>query len=227
MKISNLMNKIIYIFLLPIILFNSCNYETKNNNIEFYRIPMVCGAVSGIACGSKSKPILLALDGETEIIESRINHSGNILAIIWNETSNTETRKKLSDKIFKRYKIELEKIESTQYEKLLSDFENKKNWYLSKAVDQLSKIEANIIAQRFVDRTNLQTPLSEDKLKKLKEEIIFVLINIFTENDSDKASNSIIKEKKLLEVGSKYLNEEEIKSYKNAVALGITPIENE
>jgi len=228
----------VVVIVLATLLFNRCNAlnsESSTDHISFYKVPLVCGAAPAIGCGSKAKPILLGLEEQKEIAEAWLNRSGTMIAIVWNRTTDIELRHNASDEIFKKNKLKVEEIDGKEYKSLLKVFENKKDWLRGEDVDQLSKEEASQIAERLIARTNLKTPLTKYKSENLKREIASILTTRFTKkysykiNDEDAWSEEIKKklENQLLESGKKYLDENEMQSFMEAVALGLGPIEKE
>jgi len=220
------------------LIFNQCNSldsKTSTNDISFYKVPLVCGAAPDIGCGSRSKPVLIGLEEQKEISEAWLNRSGAIIAIVWNRSNDLSSRNNATDEIFKKNKINVKEIDENEYTHLLKDFENKKDWYRSEEVDELSKEEASLIAARLIARTNLKTTLTNTKIVNLKREITGILITRFTKkysykiNDKDAWSEEIKKKhiNELLEAGKKYLDENEIKFFENAITLGLGPTEYE
>lgn len=227
--------------------FVSANKESVNNktSISFYKVPLVCSAAPEIGCGSKSKPVLLGLGKKNNVVsEAWLNRAGTIIAILWNKTSSPELRITTANAVFKENKLEVAEIKGKEYKEMLADFQEKKNWYLGTEVDKLSMEEAGVIAERLVYRINdivvvnndKTSLLTEEKKQNLKKGFADVFKKHFSKNygseiNSDE-KNVVQKfktetENELLGVGKKYLNEKEMKALKDAIALGLRPIESE
>src|SRR5436309_8945593 len=65
--------------------------------ISLYEVPLVCPAAPQIGCGSRSKPILLALEQQAGVAEAWLNRSGTMIAIVW----KPEARRKARTSAFK------------------------------------------------------------------------------------------------------------------------------
>lgn len=226
--------------------FVSGNKEAVNNktSISFYKVPLVCSAAPEIGCGSKSKPVLLGLEKKNNVVsEAWLNRAGTVIAIVWNENSSSELRTTTANAVFKENKLDVAEVKGKEYKKMLADFQEKKNWYLGTEVDKLSMEEAGVIAERLTNRINdivvnndKAPPLTGEKNQNLKKGFADVFKKRFSKNygseiNSDE-KNVVQKfktetENELLEVGKKYLNEKKMKALKDAITLGLRPIESE
>lgn len=237
------MKKILFsLIALSAITFNACNNSNsgtaQNEVVNFYDVPLVCGAPPHIGCGSKAKPILLGLEKKNDVVkEAWLNREGTVIAIVWNENVSAELKTKTSDAIFKENKMDVTLLSENEHRKMLIDFEQKKNWYRGAEVDKLSMEEAAIIAERLVKRINAKTPLTKEKSGVLQQAITnnfkttFKAINsTLNINTDEKKAMETYKQKfetEILEIGKKYLNETEMIALKDAIANGLTPTEDE
>ena len=57
--------------------------RASSERLSFFEVPLECGAVESLGCGSAAKPILNELDRNSRIAEARINRPGTILAVVW------------------------------------------------------------------------------------------------------------------------------------------------
>lgn len=214
---------------------NRTNTTTKEI-ISFYDVPLVCPAAPQIGCGGKSKPVLLGLEKKNDVVsEAWLNREGTVIAIVWNDNASSELRTTTADAIFKENKMDVKLVEGKNYKKMLTDFQEKKNWYRGTEMDKLTLEEVDVIIERLLKRINSKTPISQEKTQLLKTEFATFLENLFTQNYSSEInSNPKVMEKEkhkikneLLEIGKKYLNETEMNSLKEAIALGLRPSESE
>ena len=223
---------------LALILFNGCNSvenTTAASNVSFYEVPLVCGAAPDIGCGSKSKPVLLGLEEKKEINEAWLNRSGTIIAVVWNLPADHKSLNNASEEIFSKNKLNVKELDGDQYKELLSAFDSKEGWLRGAAVDQLSIEEAIGIAKRLIARINHKTPLSEYKSESLIREIDSSLIVRFTKeysykiNDKANWTKETIQEQEnlLLAIGTKYLDDSQMQSFKDALLLGMGPTDEE
>lgn len=211
--------------------------KTVKEIISFYDVPLVCPAAPQIGFGGKSKPVLLGLEKKNDIVsEAWLNREGTVIAVVWNENAASELRITTADAIFKENKMDVKLIGGKDYKQMLTDFQEKKNWYRGAEVDKLSLEEKDIIIERLLKRINSKTPLSQEKNTSLKTEFSAALKNRFTKTYSSEINSNPEKatenskqemENELLEIGKKYLNETEMNSLKEAIALGLRPTESE
>jgi len=222
------------------ILLASCGCYKKgfcSSNVTFYKVPLVCPAAPNIGCGSKSKPVLLGLEKKSNVIsEAWLNRSGTVIAVVWKENSSKELQKLTADSVFQENKMDVTLISGKEGKKTKTEFENKQNWYRGTNVDKLSVEEAEIIADRLINRVNAKTPLSKEKSDSLRTGFIQVFTNRFTKNYSSEINSNEQKvfdenktqmEENILAVGKKYLSELEMQSLNDAIALGLRPTEEE
>ncbi len=139
--------------------------ETYNSDISYYEVGLVCNAAPNIGCGSRSKPILLELDGQNEIKEALLNKAGTVIKVIWQNDVDINAKKKITEKVFRNHKIGAKHRSETQIAST--------NWLNANDVDLLSKEEAGIIAEQLIESYRSQGELTgeqEDRLKKDIEE---------------------------------------------------------
>lgn len=206
-------------------------------NVSFYEVPLMCAAAPEIGCGSKSKPVLLGLEKKINVIsEAWLNRQGTVIAVVWQKGTSADSRMATANAVFEENNMNITGLSGLEHQNMLSDFDNKKNWYKGNAVDKLSIEEADVIASRLVARINSKTILSKEKSETLKKEFADVFKNRFTKNYGSEINSNEEKvwteskqntEEDLLAVGQKYLTEGELVSLKEAIALGLRPTEKE
>ena len=211
--------------------------ESKgSNSVTFYTVPLVCPGAPQIGCGTKSKPVLLGLEKQNNIVsEAWLNREGTAIAVLWSENASSDLRTTTADAIFKENKMDVKLVSGKDHEDLLAAFQKKTNWYQGMEVDKLSSEEEEIITERLLSRVNLKTPLCQEKTQFLQTEFVAALKNRFIKtfssevNSDPKVIENEIQEmnKEFLEIGKKYLNETEMNALKDAVALGMQPTESE
>ena len=77
----------------------------NDDNISFYRVPLVCNAASHIGCGSRSKPVLLGLEKTDLVTEAWLNRAGNTIAVVWANKTNFADRQKVASQVFSAQKV--------------------------------------------------------------------------------------------------------------------------
>ena len=157
---------------------------TKNGNINFYKVPLVCNAAPTIGCGSRAKPVLLNLQKIPEINEVKLNRSGTTIAVAWEDGTNSTLGQPIVDDIFKKHQLATQLLLGDDYLTALSSFDQKEIWLKGSEVDQLSREEASFIADQIVEavkkKTNL-TPENEKRLHKKATDTFFELFLNFEE----------------------------------------------
>lgn len=63
--------------------------EADGGVASFFHVRLECGAAPHLGCGTRSRPILLELEGERSIREAWLNRQGTVLAVVWSELSES------------------------------------------------------------------------------------------------------------------------------------------
>jgi len=105
----------------------------------------------------------------------------------------------------------------------LKDFLSGKGWYRGSDVDRLSEEEAGIIAARYVRRVQAKTPLANDKAEGLQHALADALRKKLTGD----CSGPNQKQSSLEDVAREYLDQEQIKIFREATYKGVRPLPNE
>ncbi len=207
----------------------------KNVVITFYKVPLVCSAAPEIGCGSKAKPVLKQLEKNTSVAEAWLNHTGTVIAIVWKANNNMAAGEKNAMAIFKEQNLDVQMVTGKEYDAMLSDFSNKKNWLRDTDVDKLSMIEAGEIGSRIVARVNAKAPLSIETSSLLKTDFEtlfkkrFIAMNTTDVNKDPNLIDTFRQqtEDDLLAIGKKYLDSLQMNALQAAITLGLQPVEGE
>ncbi len=70
----------------------------KDQNINFYKVPLVCNAAPTIGCGSRAKPVLKDFEESKEVSEAWLNRAGTVIAVVWKEESENGGKESISKK---------------------------------------------------------------------------------------------------------------------------------
>src|SRR5712692_1838666 len=117
------------------------------DRISVFKAPLICPAAPQIGCGSASKPILLDLERQPEVLEAWLNRAGTRVAVVWKPDAGAAARQKVVAELKEDHLIELD---GKPREETVTDFLAGKQWYHGADVDRLSDEEAGIIAARLV-----------------------------------------------------------------------------
>ncbi len=142
--------------------------STEKRFITFLRVDLVCGAASDIGCGSRSKPILIDLEKQSDIAEAWLNRQGTIIAVVWND--NQDANENLLRQILKKHK-KSGTILGDEKSKILEEKFRSERWYRTDEVDELSTEEAGRIAENIMNVIVSQDFIGENESAKMKSEI--------------------------------------------------------
>ncbi len=143
----------------------------ENDNTSYYEVGLVCNAAPNIGCGSRSKPVLLALNRQDEIKEAKLNKEGTIISIDWEDNVSINTRHLIADKIYKSNKVDVNEINGTKI--------SSKIWLNSNDVDRLSLEEASIIANQLIATYKKKRELTEIQENNLRNDIENIFYDFF------------------------------------------------
>jgi hypothetical protein len=101
-------------------------YESDEEVITFYEVPLVCGAAPEIGCGSRAKPVLLEMEKISTIKEAWLNREGTVYAIVWNGKDQT---KKIAQPIFEKHNVAFKKISNADAARYRKNFRELGKWY--------------------------------------------------------------------------------------------------
>jgi copper chaperone CopZ len=191
------------------------------NRVSLFKVPLQCLAAPQIGCGSAAKPILLDLERKHGVFEAWLNRAGTIIAVIWGPGSDAETRRSVAAELKEDHAIEME--EGAPRDAAVKDFLSGKGWYRGSDVDRLSEEEAGIIAGRYVRRVQAKTPLANDKAEGLERAVADTLRKKLT-GDCSRPNQ---KQSSLEDVAREYLDQEQIKIFREATDKGVRPLPNE
>jgi hypothetical protein len=128
--------------------------------IGVYSVPLRCPLVTGLGCGSESKPIMTKLDGHSAVAGAWLNHAGTTLAVFWKEGTDTTQRSEAIASAFQNHAAPNELSGATR-DLVLKDFLSGVAWYRTAALDELSGEEADIVASRWVGKITAVLPLPQ------------------------------------------------------------------
>ncbi len=182
----------------------------NDDNISFYRVPLVCNAASHIGCGSRSKPVLLGLEKTDLVTEAWLNRAGNTIAVVWANKTNFADRQKVASQVFSAQKVKASMLMMEDYTEKLQSFESGNGWHRGSDVDKLSREEADIMADRIILTLKEQKKLKSAKdTKDLQKEIAGVWYDWFLNFESRKELGDpnayLEKLENIIEIGEKYV----------------------
>ncbi len=151
--------------------------------LDFYEAPLVCNAAPSIGCGSRSKPVLLDLERDKLVVEAWLNRSGTVIAVIWNETAKDDDKIAFIDSTFQRHELDATKVnDAERRSQLLEHFGEEGVWYRGRQVDQLSREEAGIVAERVAGMIENYHPLESGLRAKVVASVKTVFEKWYTDD---------------------------------------------
>ena len=180
------------------------------DRVSVFKAPLVCPAAPQIGCGSASKPILLDLEKQPGVFEAWLNRAGTIIAVLWRPESDAQTRSKVATDLKEDRATELQ---GDSRGKAVQDFLSGKGWYHGVDVDRLSEEEADIIAARLVRWVQAKSSLAKEKAEGLQRAFAETLRKDLT----GEYARLNQKPRRLGDIARDYLNEEQIKIFKQAI----------
>ena len=180
---------------------------SQAQRISLYEVPLVCPAAPQIGCGSRSKPILLALEQQAGVAEAWLNRSGTMIAIVCKAVSEKEG-------------FHARELNGAAKKKALKDFLSGQGWFRGREVDRLSEEEAGIIAGRLVRRIQAKVTVTDETAKALRTEIADVFNRRFTDDQADTEPNL---EAQLLKVLRAHLNENDVARLQETLPRNLRP----
>lgn len=164
MKKINLLRTFVVLLLVTGAAFNGIAKST-DPAITFYKTPLVCNAAPTIGCGSRAKPVLLAMEKNPAIKEAWLNRSGTMVAVVWKDKPQTLT---VAKPIFKENSVSFTALNEADAAPYRKTFRKAGLWYHGADVDMLSREEANTIATSAVKFALENKLITQDEAVKIK-----------------------------------------------------------
>lgn len=190
------------------------NDMTSKGNISFYTVGLVCNAAPTIGCGSRSKPVLLALEKNASIKEAWLNRKGTVIAVVWEESASANAKNETIKTIFSSNNLPFNDMDQEEYDKNLTSFTNETSWLRTSDVDALSKEEAGVLADMLVEAFKKKGTLTESQQVRLKGDMVDVFYDFFLNFESmDQLSDTDayrVLMKKITEKSESYIDKDNI-----------------
>ncbi len=165
-------------FPLVMVLAVSCSSPEQ---LFVFKVPLECGVSSGLGCGTKARPILDTLRTVEEIRWAALNRAGTRLAVRAPKNAEDRILSALAAKGISVTKI----ADENDVKSLAATITDSTEWYSADHVNQLSRIEAEMIADQLVtplvtmnlvdqsNRANLEadlvSPANPEEIRGAKE----------------------------------------------------------
>ncbi|MBX5438424.1 MAG: hypothetical protein IRZ29_02650 [Thermoflavifilum sp.] len=122
--------------------------STKPNRpvMSIYQVALVCNADPSIGCGSRAKPVLLALEKQAAVQGAWLYRKGTMMAIAW----KSKPQPAIVDQVLQEYGLKATPVDEQMAIKYLNPFPNH-DWLKGAQVDELSRQEAITIAHHYAN----------------------------------------------------------------------------
>ncbi len=200
------------------------NEPPSAERVSFFEVPLECGAVQGLGCGSASKPILKALERDPSVKEAKINHPGTVLAVVWNDPEQARSGAAAVETAFKARDLETTLLRGPARERAQKEFGSGR-WYGVSDVDRLSEREAQVIAARIVHRANSRLGLPAELVAALTQDLSTAIArHLMTRNTDEGHAKEPLE---LTKIAGKYLNEQQLAELRKATEQGVLALPGE
>ena len=193
------------------------NAPQSPERVSFFEVPLECGAAADLGCGSASKPLLKAVEKDSRVHEAKINHLGTVLAVVWNDPEQARSGAVAVEAAFKARDLETTLLRGPARDKALKEYGSGR-WYGSAEVDRLSEREAQIIANRLVNRAKARLDLAPDKLAALTKDLSAGIATILTRDKGEECAGDPFEE--VTKIASKHLNQRQLAEIRKAAEQG-------
>jgi hypothetical protein len=187
------------------------------DSVAFYDVALTCSSAPKLGCGSRAKRVLASLTGDVRVASAWVNEAGTRLAIGWGHPGGALSADQLNQ-ILGPHSLAVNAIDEKARPELLASFRTNEGWFDSHTIDELSRKESAIIAERLVRRLAKRVPVTETQSTTLVKAIMDSCWDR-SGCQVDKDIASIAQTAKLDQSGADAL--------RDVVALGYRPLENE
>lgn len=187
------------------------------DRVAFYEIALTCPSAPKLGCGSRAKRVLATLTADHRVAAAWVNEAGTRLAIGWIQPSAVLTADQLNE-ILEAHGLAVNAIGEKTRVELLASFRTNQGWFDSQSIDELSRKESAIIAERLVRRLAKRVPVTATQSNALVKAIMSSCWDrggCQVEQDTTR----IAQHAKLDRLG--------LDAFREVVALGYRPLENE
>ena len=153
----------------------SSNQVAHGDKAALFRVPLVCSAAPNIGCGTLAGPVFSRLQRLDSVNDVWLNREGTLLAVRWTREPDVPAVLELL------HDAGLDASQSDGETADLRELERDDRWVRAGGLDDLSREEAGVIANRLVRRLGRQVLLSPEKQAALSAAIEAACAEILTE----------------------------------------------
>lgn len=187
------------------------------DRVAFYEIALTCSSAPKLGCGSRAKRVLSTLTADSRIAAAWVNEAGTRLAVVWNQPSAPFKADQVNE-ILGANGLAVNPTDEEMHAKLLASFRANQGWFDSHSIDELSRKESSIIAERLVKRLHQRMPVTPKQSSALVKAIM--------SSCWDRGGCQVEKDVTKIAQHAK-LDVSGVEALREAIALGYRPLENE
>ena len=131
--------KILSLFGASPVVAEDAQIQTPSDRFSVFNVPQACPAAPEIGCGARAKPVLLELQRQPGIAEAWLSGTGTVLAVVWKEDCNCQSRVKAVQPIFEKNGLSTNELTGAKREMESKDFGSRHDWYYGSEVDSLTR----------------------------------------------------------------------------------------
>ena len=176
--------------------------------VSIYKVGLICNADPTIGCGSRSKPVLLALEKNPAVKAAWLNRQGTMIAVVWKDRDETGA---VAEPVLRENSVSFVRLSDGDAERYRGELGRDGLWYRGAGVDALSREEAATIASnavRYALERKLITPVEGSKIRADVEAYFKgELVKIRTAEQLNDDSQGKFKQA-LYNIGEKYIGKQ-------------------
>ncbi|HEV2482058.1 MAG TPA: mercuric transport protein MerTP [Puia sp.] len=176
--------------------------------VSIYKVELVCNADPAIGCGSRAKPVLLALEKNPAVTGAWLNRQGTMIAVAWRDRDETGN---VAEPVLRENSVSFVRLSDGEVTRYRGELGWGDLWYRGAEVDALSNEEAVTIASsvvRYALDSKLITPEEAAKIRT-DMEVYFrgELVKIRTVTQLNEDSQGKFKQA-MYSIGEKYIGKQ-------------------
>jgi len=187
------------------------------DRVAFYDIALTCPSAPKLGCGSRAKRVLATLTADERVAAAWVDEAGTRLAVAWTHPTAVLTAERLNE-ILEPHGLAVNATDEKTRAELLASFRTNHGWFDSGSIDELSRKESAIIAERLVRRLAKRVPVTETQGTALVKAIM--------SSCWDRGGCQVEQDVTTIAEHAK-LDRSGLEALRDVIALGYRPLENE
>ncbi|MBN8852744.1 MAG: hypothetical protein BGO55_03205 [Sphingobacteriales bacterium 50-39] len=136
--------------------------------VSIYKVGLICNADPSIGCGSRSKPVLLALEKNPAVKEAWLNRQGTMIAVVWRDKDEAEN---IAEPVLPENNVPFVRLSDGEATPYRAELGRENLWYRGAGVDALSREEAATIAESVVRHALESKLITQTEAGRIRSEV--------------------------------------------------------